>query len=216
MAKELFSASELKEMKEFYLLEQQKLSSQLAHIQKILSKLGEKSLKKETETSSAPKGKRGRPRKNPDEAPKAKSGLGRGRPRKNPLLVNTEPKALKRRGRPRKEQSQESNTEASNSKSNKEPKVSKWSQFILQKLQEADKPLSAEELSKLAMEGQNQSEENKKSINQSILSNIFRLKKAGNQLNLISIKGRGKFLTLPNWYDENGLIKNEYVLRLKE
>jgi hypothetical protein len=102
-------------------------------------------------------------------------------------------------------------------KLSKRGRKSKWGAFVKDKLKETQTPMTYEQLVDVAMKEFKIQESKRANTRQAIISSAYRLRNLYGELKTFAMKGsRIKFVALPDWFNTNGRIKNEFSSRIKE
>lgn len=89
-----------------------------------------------------------------------------------------------------------------------------WGNFILNLLQQENRPLSYTEIINTAVDKFNLPENKIKNVKQAITNSAFRLRVTNKRIDTFGLPGKKeRFLCLKTWY-ENGKLRNEYQGRL--
>lgn len=105
----------------------------------------------------------------------------------------------------------------SGDKAKKRGPKSVWGKFILECLQEENRPLTYRDLMDLAMEKNNLDKGKFQSVRASILNSAFRLRAIQGKIATVGEEGKKeKFIVSTNWLDEKGRLKENHVQWLRD
>lgn len=222
--------TEASELREFYILELERTKRKMAHIQSILSKFSDDAFPE--------KGKRGRPKKNKYDAiaegisdtqlidRKANKSLKHYRDEET-----TETLIPKRKGRPKKVLSAEEiknkakkerakkNKKAKKDKKSGTPQMggAKWTRFIMNKITGSGKPFTAKAMHEEAIVEMNIAPEFYRKSTMSIAACMSNMARKTGKLKTYAAEGlKNQFYGLPEWFEENGDLKQEYIAKLSK
>ncbi len=90
-----------------------------------------------------------------------------------------------------------------------------WTNYILKRLRQVQRPITYEDLIKDAMLAFNKTKEEADKVRQAIMNSAFRLrKKQGKVLTYRKPGSKEKFIGLRKWFDESGELLEEYKKKL--
>lgn len=206
------SENEINEMISFYSQELEKAKQRIAHITHILKKLMSKEEYKTAlltgfegpETIVTHRGRKRGAKRAPENEGSVPVIVPKKRGRKpKPVgenAVKAVPGRKTRKGATKKEKS----------------KRIKWTSFILDTLREKDSLLLANSITHIAMEKYKIAPEGKEKIRLAVANCLARLANVEKKVITYNVKEiRGRFYALPEWFDENGVLKEEYTGKLK-
>lgn len=103
------------------------------------------------------------------------------------------------------------------SKAKKRGPKSVWGKFILEQLEQAQRPMSYKELMDIAMKTQGHGQSKLPNVRASILNSAFRLRAIAGKVTTVSEFGRKeKFIVATHWLDEKGQLPKAQIMWLKE
>ena len=101
-------------------------------------------------------------------------------------------------------------TPSSNRKKGTRGRKSLWGNFILNQLQEKNRPLSYSEIINTAVDKFNLPENKIKNVKQAITNSAFRLRVINKKIDTFGLPGKKeRYLCMSNWF-ENGKLKSNY------
>ena len=156
--------------------------------------------------------KRGRKPKIATETAEVKTPAKRGRKPKA-VTEAAEVKVPAKRGRKPGAVAKEATAGRTPRKSSNRPP---WENIMTHRLQTLGKPMTYDQLTDDILNYTKLSESRRKTTKQSITQVVFRLRKKGEGFDTFSLGKKEKYIALKEWFDEKGVIRDEYKNRAEE